>query len=122
MPTRRLLSRGRATSWASGSWPRSSRSGHKTAAVRLSIGAMPMALESTRLEWEEGHRRLEAAADDRTRYERMLADLEIVLDQLRRHVGETFTLAQLADAYPNADRWVQEVLAESGALPGWPAR
>ena len=40
---------------------------------------MPVALESTRLEWEQGHRRLEAAADDRLRYQRLLGELEVVL-------------------------------------------
>jgi hypothetical protein len=83
---------------------------------------MPLALESTRLEWEQGHRRLEAAAEDRPRYERLLAELEIVLEQLRRRVGQRFTLAELADAYPAADRWVQEALAEHEPPPGWPAR
>jgi hypothetical protein len=83
---------------------------------------MPLALESTRLEWEQGHRRLEAAADDRPRYDRLLAELEIVLEQLRRRVGQTFTLAELADAYLGADRWVQEALAEREPPPGWPAR
>jgi len=33
------------------------------------------ALESTRREWEEGNRRLQAAASDRTLYERLLAEV-----------------------------------------------
>jgi hypothetical protein len=78
-------------------------------------------LESTRQEWKEGHRRLQAAADDRLRYDRLLAEVDIVLEQLRRRVGQTFTLAELAAAYGDADRWVQEGLAEEAA-PGWPGR
>ncbi len=83
---------------------------------------MPTVLETTRREWEEGHRRLQAATGDRPRYERMLAELELVLEQLRRRVGQTFTLDELAGAYADADRWAQETLAERDPGPGWPAR
>jgi alcohol dehydrogenase class IV len=83
---------------------------------------MASALETTRREWEEGNRRLQAAASsDRTLYERLLAEVELVLDQLRRRVGQTFTLDELAAAYADADRWVQEALDEDAAA-GWPAR
>ena len=80
------------------------------------------ALETTRSEWEEGHRRLEAAAGDRPGYERLLSELEIVLDQLRKRVGQTFTLGELATAYGEADRWVQEAMADREPGPGWPTR
>ena len=84
---------------------------------------MPLeTLETTRHEWEEGYRRLEAAANDRQRYAQLLAELELVLDQLRRRIGQTFTLDQLAASYAGADRWVQEALAERAAAPGWPTR
>ena len=83
---------------------------------------MPTVLQTTRHEWEEGHRRLEAAAADPTRYERLLEEVGVVLEQLRRHVGQTFTLDELAAAYPGADRWVQEAFLERESQPGWPAR
>ncbi|HUK93886.1 MAG TPA: hypothetical protein VLU96_02390 [Gaiellaceae bacterium] len=84
---------------------------------------MPLpALEATRHEWEEGHRRLETAAGDRARYQQLLAELELVLAELRRRVGQTFTLDQLAETYALADRWVQETLAEHDLDPGWPGR
>jgi hypothetical protein len=79
-------------------------------------------LETTRREWEEGNRRLQAAASDRVTYQRLLAEVEIVLDQLRKQVGQTFTLDELAAAYAEADRWVQEALAEAEPAPGWPVR
>ena len=79
-------------------------------------------LETTRREWEEGSSRLEAAVSDRSLYERLLAEVELVLDELRRRVGQTFTLDELAVAYGDADRWVQEALAVGDAAPGWPAR
>ena len=46
------------------------------------------AVETTRREWEEGHRRLEALADDAGLYRRLLAELEVVTDELRRRVGD----------------------------------
>jgi cobyrinic acid a,c-diamide synthase len=80
-------------------------------------------LESTRHEWAEGNRRLQAAAvGDRTLYERLLAEVDLVLEQLRRRVGQTFTLRELASAYGEADRWVQEAMIEAEPAPGWPAR
>ncbi|HYX88580.1 MAG TPA: hypothetical protein VE753_04360 [Gaiellaceae bacterium] len=83
---------------------------------------MSSALETTRSEWEEGNRRLEAAASDRPRYERLLAELDVVLDELRKRVGERFTLDELAAVYDDADRWIQEALAQHDAAAGWPAR
>lgn len=83
---------------------------------------MPTVLETTRHEWLEGHRRLQAAAGDRSRYLRLLRETEIVLDELRRRVGQTFTLEELADAYGESDRWAQEALAERDPAPGWPSR
>jgi hypothetical protein len=83
---------------------------------------MASTLETTRREWEDGNRRLQAAASsDRSLYERLLAEVDIVLEQLRRRVGQTFTLDELASAYADADRWVQEALDED-ASAGWPAR
>ena len=73
------------------------------------------AVETTRREWEDGHRRLEALADQRDLYRRLLDELELVTAELRRRVGETFTLEQLAAVYADADRWSREVLDERGA-------
>ena len=71
---------------------------------------------------DQGYRRLEGASGDRQRYHNLLAELELVLDQLRRRIGQTFTLDELAAAYAGADRWVQDALAEHALVPGWPAR
>jgi hypothetical protein len=79
-------------------------------------------LETTRGEWAEGYRRLQAAAADRALYERMLAEVGLVLEQLRRRVGQSFTMPELAAAYGDADRWVLETLEIAEAPSGWPAR
>ena len=83
---------------------------------------MESTLETTRREWEEGNRRLQAAASDRMLHERLLEEVDIVIEQLRRRVGQMFTLDELAAAYGDADRWVQEALVEAEPAPGWPAR
>ncbi len=82
---------------------------------------MASTLEATRHEWEEGNRRLQAAASDQELYERLLAEVDLVLEQLRRRGGPPVPRDELASAYADADRWVQEALDED-ASAGWPAR
>ena len=72
-----------------------------------------------RQEWEEGSRRLEAAHDDERRYRQLLELVGLVLDELRKRVGQTYTLAELVAAYAESERWAREVLAERAPAPGW---
>jgi hypothetical protein len=76
------------------------------------------ALTLIRHEWDEGRRRLEAERDDKRRYDRLVEQVDIVADELRKRVGQTYTLEQLASAYADADRWAREALAER-APAGW---
>jgi hypothetical protein len=80
-----------------------------------------VAVEHARSEWEQGHRRLEARAADPVVYRRLLAQLDVLTDELRRRVGQTFTLEELASAYAGAERWSREAVAERAAAPGWHA-
>ena len=77
-------------------------------------------VEVARQEWEEGSRRLEAAREDRQRYGQLLELLELMLDELRRRIGQTYTLGELVAAYGESERWAREVLEERAAVPGWP--
>ena len=70
-------------------------------------------------EWEEGTRRLEAARDDARRYRQLLELHGFVLDELRKRVGQTYTLDELVGAYGEVDRWAREVLEERATAPGW---
>jgi hypothetical protein len=72
-----------------------------------------------RQEWEEGSRRLEAAHDDERRYRQLLELMGIVLDELRKRMGQTYTLAELVATYAESERWAREVLAERAPAPGW---
>jgi hypothetical protein len=80
---------------------------------------MAIGLETARHEWEEALRRVEAERGDRTRYARLLAQIEVVTDELRRRVGQSFTLADLARAYADAESWAREAVSERAATPGW---
>jgi hypothetical protein len=82
-----------------------------------------MAADGTTLirqEWEDGARRVEAERGDRARYERLLEQIEIVTDELRRRVGQTYSLDELAGAYRDAERWAREAVEEHAPSPGWP--
>ena len=63
-----------------------------------------VAVENARQQWATGHRRLADQASDRSLYLRLLDQVGLVLDELNRRVGQTFTLAELAEAYRDADR------------------
>jgi hypothetical protein len=79
-----------------------------------------MLTETARREWEEGHRRFDTLARDPVARPRLLAQLEVVTDELRKRVGQTFTLGELVAAYESAERWTREAIAERAPGPGWP--
>jgi hypothetical protein len=73
-----------------------------------------------RHEWADGTRTLESTRDDVRRYHQLLELLDLILDELRKRVGQTYTLDQLAAAYGNAESWARELLDERSTRPGWP--
>ncbi len=73
-----------------------------------------------RQEWEEGDRRLEDERGDRRRYERLLEQVSIVTDELRKQIGQTYSLDELAAAYRDAERWAREAVEERAPSAGWP--
>jgi len=74
-----------------------------------------VAVESARQQWATGYRRLSDQAADRKLYLRLLDQVGLVIDELNRRVGQTFTLAELAEFYLDADRWLLDVLGSGGA-------
>jgi hypothetical protein len=77
-------------------------------------------IEVAKQEWEEGSRRLEDAREDGRRYRQLLELLELVLDELRKRIGQTYTLTELVAVYGESEHWAREVLEERAAAPGWP--
>jgi alcohol dehydrogenase class IV len=84
------------------------------------LSPVPIVLDAVRREWAEGYRRFETASRDPVAGERLHVHLEVVTDELRRRVGQTFTLGELAAAYERADAWVRDAVSERAATPGWP--
>jgi hypothetical protein len=78
------------------------------------------ALALVRHEWADGHRRLEAERGDPRRYRRLVEQVEALTDELRRRVGGTYSLAELAAAYRDADTWARQTIADRAPGPGWP--
>jgi hypothetical protein len=77
-------------------------------------------VEVARQEWEEGTRRLEAVREEERRYRQLVELLELVLDELRKRVGQTYSLRELVAAYGDSEGWAREVLEERAQGPGWP--
>lgn len=72
-----------------------------------------MTLASARHQWEEGRRRLSEAGEDTARSRHLLLLVDAVTDELRRRIGQIFTLAELARAYEGSEEWVRDVVARS---------
>jgi hypothetical protein len=79
---------------------------------------MSAQVEVARQQWHEGHRRFQAAADDPLRYERLAAHVAVLTGELRRRIGQVFTLGELADEYTRAEAWSRDVADEAVPLPG----
>jgi hypothetical protein len=77
-------------------------------------------VESARHDWADAYRRLTEAASDAAGAEGLRRQLIAVTEELRRRVGGTFTLAELAEEYKRADGWARETVAEKAFAPGWP--
>src|SRR5437867_6163145 len=97
-------SRGPATSSGSASWessvpcgPTGAAPSTPTESVPLPSASVSAQIETARHQWEEGHRRLQAAAADPIRYARLSAQVEALAEELRRRLGQVFTLRELAD-------------------------
>jgi hypothetical protein len=72
-------------------------------------------LELARQQWAEGSRRVESTRGDGPRYQRLLREVDTIVRELRRRVGQTFTLVELAAAYAGADRWAREAIEDADA-------
>ena len=77
-----------------------------------------VAVEHARQQWEDGYRRLQSLASDPALHHRLHAQVGAVTDELSRRIGQTFTLAELADVYRDADRWLRDLFtgAEAGRM------
>ena len=70
-------------------------------------------LQAARHQWEEGLRRLDAEGEDTARSRHLWLLIEEVVAELRRRVGQTFTLAELAGVYEGSEDWVRDVVVRA---------
>ena len=57
---------------------------------------------------------------DPVQAERLRPQLTLLRDELRKRIGSTFTLAELADAYGASEAWARDAISERSPAPGWP--
>jgi len=69
-----------------------------------------MDVELARQQWDAGNRRIESLKPDRRRYAALVAQVDVVVGELRKRVGQTFTLSELAAAYDGADAWARDAI------------
>jgi hypothetical protein len=81
--------------------------------------AAVVVLQTVRREWEDASRLFDEQRGDLRRYEGLLAELEVVLDELRRRIGQVYTLDELAAVYADAEPWAREAISEQAPWPGW---
>jgi hypothetical protein len=72
-------------------------------------------VENAVIQWEEGYRRLESARSDPASYRVLGRAVVAVEDELRKRLGSTFSIEELASLYREDSDWGLEVTI--GALP-----
>jgi hypothetical protein len=72
-----------------------------------------VSLPSARHQWDEGKRRLAGEGEDTARSRHLDLLVDAVVDELRRRIGQTYTLGELAGAYEGADDWVRDIIVTS---------
>jgi hypothetical protein len=83
------------------------------------IAGVSASIEISRQQWHEGYQRFLALATGSTSRDHLYLELEAISDELRRRIGQTFTLAEAVELYGDAERWAIEVVAEHAAVRGW---
>lgn len=74
---------------------------------------VPYSVENALFQWEEGERRLREAPElERAQLERVL---EVVLDELRRRLGSSFTVEELAALYGAGADWASDLAGAAGS-------
>lgn len=80
---------------------------------------MSATIEASRQQWQDGYQRFLTLAGRLTDRERVYLELETISDELRRRIGQTFTLAEAVELYNDGERWAAEAMAERTAVRGW---
>ena len=71
-----------------------------------------------RQQWEDAFRGLTPGNPPNIEA-RVLEQMEAVTDELRRRIGGSFTLFELAEAYAESDAWTYNAVAVRASASGW---
>lgn len=74
---------------------------------------MRYAIENALFQWEDGERRLRETGD--TVRHQLEDAVYVVLAELRRRLGSSFTLSELADLYGGGVDWANDLALRAGA-------
>jgi hypothetical protein len=72
------------------------------------------AVENAVLQWEEGFRRIEAARADPSTHRALGRAVVAVEDELRKRLGSSFTISELAAFYRDSGDWALDVAMSAG--------
>jgi hypothetical protein len=75
---------------------------------------MPYAVENALFQWRDGERRLADAPSDRE-HARLEAAVDALVDELRRRLGSSFQVEELAALYGQGTDWAAELAARQAA-------
>lgn len=81
---------------------------------------MPGDVESSRRDWEDAFRRYEAELRDPAQAERLRPQVTLLREELRKRIGSSFTLAELAETYRTSEAWARDAISERAPAAGWP--
>jgi hypothetical protein len=76
---------------------------------------VPYPVRTALFQWENGERRLRELEPGGVR-RRLERQRELIVDELRRRLGSTFTLEELADYYGEGTGWADELVGLNGWL------
>jgi hypothetical protein len=72
------------------------------------------AVENAVLQWEEGYRRLQEARSEGAAFRALGRGVVAVEDELRRRLGSSFTIAELASLYREGAEWALDLAMSAG--------
>jgi hypothetical protein len=76
-------------------------------------------LEIARQQWQSASRRLEGARNDPRRYRRLTDQVDALTAELRRRLGQTFTMSELVRTYRGSEAWAFDAIEARDRNPGW---
>lgn len=76
-------------------------------------GGSAVSVDVARHQWEDGLRRIELAAREEPRYQHLSLLVDAVVDELRRRIGQTYSLEELASVYRGSEDWIRDVVRDA---------